>query len=100
MLWSSYRRTLLRCSRCFSILLFRFGNPMTLSLLTHCFLSARTLPLILVRCGSNFLAKLSFSLLVISSRGPEIYLHLILLALVSLLRLNPSRLWLLPDGTI
>ena len=33
------------------------GNPMTMSLLTHCFLSASTLPSIYVRCYFEFLGK-------------------------------------------
>ena len=101
MLWSSYTRTLLRCFRCFSILLSRLsGNPMTMSLLTHCFLSAKTPPSIFFRCCSNFVAELSCSLVVIFLRRPQVYWDFILPALASLLRLNPSRLWLLPGSTI
>ena len=100
-LWSSYTRTLLWCSRCFSILPSRLsGNPMIMSLLTHRFPSVRTLPSMFVRCYSNFLAKPSCSLIVIFLRRPQVYLYLILPALASLLRLNPSRLWLLPSSTI
>ena len=101
MLCSSCTRTLLRCSKCLSILLSRLsGNLMTLSLLTHYFSSAKALPSICVRCYLNFLAKLSCSLVVSSSRRPQAYWSLILPALASLPRLNPSRRWLLLGSTI
>ena len=101
MLWSSCTRTLLRCSRCFSIPLSRLsGNPTTLYLLKHCFPMSRTLPSIYVRFYSNSLARLSYSLVVKFFRKLLVYLSRITLALASLLGQNPRQLWLLHDSTI
>ena len=47
-----------------------------------------------------FLARISCSLVVISSRRPQVYLSPTILALTSLLGLNPNRPWLLRGITI
>ena len=100
MLWSSYTRTLLPYSRCFSILL-----------QTHWELddtdSADTL---LFACQSSTfdLCQMLFEFLgkTIVQPHQELFKKatglsaLILLALASLSRLNPSRLWLLPGSMI
>ena len=97
----SYTRTLLRYSRCFSILPFRlFSHLRTLSLLRHFFPSAGALLPTRVRFYSNFLANMSCSLVEISSRRPQIYWSLIRLALASLRRLNPRQLQLLSASTM
>ena len=101
MLWSSYTRTLLRCSRCFSILPSRLsGNPMALSLVTHCFLSAHNSAFDLCQTLFEFLGKTIVQPHCDLLRRPQVYRSLTLPALASLLGLNPSRLWLLPSSMI
>ena len=104
MLWSSYTKISLRCSRCFSILPSRLsGILVALSLLTHCFPIVITPPSIFVRCFQFFgkiVVQPCHDLFQKATVSTQIYLYLILPALASLLGLNLSRLWLLPGSTI